>query len=219
MYHGGNIPLEFLGDVGGSVQISQSQSAVVGDGILVHETSPDSLGNAGGSVQHFASQGNETFRESLGDAGGLDQLDARGSVQISQSQSAVVENGILVHETGPESLENAGGSGQNCASQGNQTFRESLGDARSSDQLDAGGSVQISQSQYAVSGDGILVNETSPESLGNAGGSGQNCVSQDNETFRESLRDARGSDQLNARSSDENFCMVKWMLINHPSYR
>ncbi len=64
MYHGGNISLEFLGDAGGSVQISQSQSAVVGDGILEPELelelelapSPDvvgdgreSLGNIGGS--------------------------------------------------------------------------------------------------------------------------------------------------------------------------
>ena len=53
MYHGGNISLEFLGDAGGSVQICQSQYAVVGDGILVHETSPDSLENAGGSGQNF----------------------------------------------------------------------------------------------------------------------------------------------------------------------
>ncbi len=131
-------------------------------------------------------------------------MDAGGSVQISQSQSAAVENGILVHETSPESLGNARGSGQNFVSQGNETFRESLGDAGGSDQLDAGGSVQISQSQSAVSGDGILVNETSPESLGNAGGSGQNCASKDNETFRESLRDAGGSDQLDTRGSDEN---------------
>ena len=39
---------------------------------------------------------------------------------------------------GPESLGNAGGSGQNCASQANKTFYESLGDAGSSDQLDNG---------------------------------------------------------------------------------
>ncbi len=102
------------------------------------------------------------------------------SDQMSQSQSAVVENGVHVHETSPEFLGNAGGSGQNCAYQGNETFCESLGDARGSDQLDAGDSVQISQSQSAVSGDGILVHETSPESLGNAGGSGQNCGSQGN---------------------------------------
>ena len=61
MYHGGNIPLEFLGDAGGSVQISQSQTAVVGDGILVHETSPESLGNAEGSGQNCGSQGNKHF--------------------------------------------------------------------------------------------------------------------------------------------------------------
>ena len=79
------------------------------------------------------SQGNETFRESLGDARGSDQLDTRGSVQIPQSQSAVVEDGNLVHETSPDSLWNAGGSGQTCASQGNETFRESLGDAGGSD--------------------------------------------------------------------------------------
>ncbi len=52
MYHGGKISLEFLGDTGDSVQISQSQSAVVGDGFLVHETSPESFGNVGGSGQN-----------------------------------------------------------------------------------------------------------------------------------------------------------------------
>ena len=77
-------------DNGDSDQISQSQSAVVGDGILVKETSPESLGNAEGSGQNCGSQGNKTFCESLEDAGGSDQLDAGGSVQISQSQSAVV---------------------------------------------------------------------------------------------------------------------------------
>ncbi len=102
MYHGGNISLKFLGDAGGSVQISQSQSAVVGDGILEPELelelelelapSPDvvgdghkSLGNAGGSGQNCASQSNERFRESLGDARGSDDLDAGDSDQISQS--------------------------------------------------------------------------------------------------------------------------------------
>ncbi len=72
MYHGGNNSLEFLGDARGSFQISQCQSAVVGDGILVHETSSDSLGNTRGSGLNFASQDNETFCESLGDAGGSD---------------------------------------------------------------------------------------------------------------------------------------------------
>ena len=38
MYHGGEIFLEFLGDAGGSDQISHSQSAKNGDEILVHET-------------------------------------------------------------------------------------------------------------------------------------------------------------------------------------
>ena len=130
MYHGGNISLEFLGDAGGSVQISQSQSAVVGDGELELALSPDvvgdgpeSLGNAGGSGQNCASQGNERFRESLGDAGGSDQLDAGDSDQISQFQSAVVElepelspvPSPDVVGDGPESLGDAGGSGQNCA--------------------------------------------------------------------------------------------------------
>ena len=64
MYYGGNISLEFLGDAGGSVQVSQSQSAVIGDRNLVNETVPESLGNAGGSGQNCGSQGNETFRES-----------------------------------------------------------------------------------------------------------------------------------------------------------
>ena len=79
MYYGANISLEFLGDAGGSVQIPQSQSAVVGDRNLVHETVPESLGNARGSGQNCGSQGNETFCESLGDAGGCDQLDARAN--------------------------------------------------------------------------------------------------------------------------------------------
>ena len=79
MYYGANISLEFLGDAGGSVQIPQSQSAVVGDRNLVHETVPESLGNARGSGQNCGSQGNETFCESFGDAGGSDRLDAGGS--------------------------------------------------------------------------------------------------------------------------------------------
>ena len=138
MYHGGNISLEFLGNAGGSVQISQSQSAVVGDGILEPELElelelapspdvvgdgPESFGIARGSGQNCASQGNERFRESLGDAGGSDQLDAGDSDQISQFQSAVVElepelspvPSPDVVGDGPESLGDAGGSGQNCA--------------------------------------------------------------------------------------------------------
>ena len=47
-------------------------------------------------------------------------MDAGDSAQISQSQSAVVGDGIFVNETSPESLENAGGSGQNCGSQSNK---------------------------------------------------------------------------------------------------
>jgi hypothetical protein len=82
VYHGGDISLEFLGDTGGSVQISQSQSVEVGDGILVHLTVPESSGNAGGSGQNCGSQGDETFHESFGDAGGSDQLDAGGSDEI-----------------------------------------------------------------------------------------------------------------------------------------
>jgi hypothetical protein len=55
-------------------------------------------------------------------------------------QSAEVGDRILVHETAPESSGNTGGSGKNGGSQGDETFPESLGDARGSDQLDAGGS-------------------------------------------------------------------------------
>ncbi len=88
MYHSGDISLEFLGDARGSVQISQSQSGVVGDGNLEPELEqelalspdvvgdgPESLGNAGGSGQNNASQANKTFYEPLGDAGSSDQLD------------------------------------------------------------------------------------------------------------------------------------------------
>ena len=56
MYHGGEIFLEFLGDAGGSDQIRHSQSAEVGDEILVHETVPESSGNAGGSGENCGSQ-------------------------------------------------------------------------------------------------------------------------------------------------------------------
>ena len=98
MYHGGDISLEFLGDARGSVQISQSQSGVVGDGNLEPELEqelalsldvvgdgPESLGNAGGSGQNCASQANKTFYESLGDAGSSGQLDDGDCDQISQS--------------------------------------------------------------------------------------------------------------------------------------
>ena len=106
MYHGCNISFELLGNAKSSVQISQSQSAVVGDGILEPELelelelapSPDvvgdgpkSLGIARGSGQNCASQGNKRIGESLGGAGGSDQLDAGDFDQFSQSQSAVVE--------------------------------------------------------------------------------------------------------------------------------
>jgi hypothetical protein len=56
VYHGGEIFLEFSGDTGGSNQICQSQSAEVGDGILVHETVPQSSGNAKGSGENCGSQ-------------------------------------------------------------------------------------------------------------------------------------------------------------------
>ena len=56
MYHGGEIFLEFLGNAGGSDQIRHSQSAEVGDEILVHETVPESSGNAGGSGENCGSQ-------------------------------------------------------------------------------------------------------------------------------------------------------------------
>ena len=56
MYHGGKIFLEFLGNAGGSDQISHSQSAEVGDEILNHETVCESLGNAGGSGEYCGSQ-------------------------------------------------------------------------------------------------------------------------------------------------------------------
>ena len=82
MYHGCEIFLEFLGDAGGSDQICHSQFAEVGGEILVHETVPESSGNAGGSGQNCGSQGDETFHESFGDAGGSDQLDAGGSDEI-----------------------------------------------------------------------------------------------------------------------------------------
>ncbi len=55
MYHGGEIFLEFLGDAGGSDQISHSQSGKVGDEILVHETVPESSGNARGSGKNCGS--------------------------------------------------------------------------------------------------------------------------------------------------------------------
>jgi hypothetical protein len=49
----------------------------------------------------------------------------------------------------------------------------------------------------------ILDLATQPESLGNAGGSGQNCVSQADKTFCESLRNVGTSDQLDDRDSDQ----------------
>ena len=74
VHHDGEVSLEFLGDARGSVQISQSQSGVVGDGNLEPELEqelalspdvvgdgPESLGNAGGSGQNCASQGNKHF--------------------------------------------------------------------------------------------------------------------------------------------------------------
>ena len=68
MYHGGEIFLEFLGDAGGSDQISHSQSAEVGDGILVHEIDPESLGNTGGSDKNCGSQ-SELISDCEGDRG------------------------------------------------------------------------------------------------------------------------------------------------------
>ena len=57
MYHGGGeIFFEFLGDARGSDQIWHSQSAKVGDEILVHETVPDFSGNTGGSGKNCVSQ-------------------------------------------------------------------------------------------------------------------------------------------------------------------
>ncbi len=56
MYHGGEIFLEFLGDAGGSDQISHSQSAEVGDKILVHETVCESSGNTKSSGENCGSQ-------------------------------------------------------------------------------------------------------------------------------------------------------------------
>ena len=56
MYHGGDISLEFLGDAGGSDQVCHSQSAEVGDGILVRGTVPKSSGNVGGSGENCGSQ-------------------------------------------------------------------------------------------------------------------------------------------------------------------
>ena len=56
MYHGGEIFLEFLGNAGGSDQIRHSQSAEVGDEILVHETVPESSGIAGGSGENCGSE-------------------------------------------------------------------------------------------------------------------------------------------------------------------
>ena len=53
--------------------------------------------------------GGELFLEFLRDAGGSDQ--------INHSQSAKVEDTILVHEIDPESLGNTGGSSENCGSQ------------------------------------------------------------------------------------------------------
>jgi hypothetical protein len=56
VYHGGEIFLEFLGDAVGSDQIRHSQSAKVGDEILVHETVPEFSGNAGGFGENCGSQ-------------------------------------------------------------------------------------------------------------------------------------------------------------------
>ena len=56
MYHSGEIFLEFLEDAGGSDQICHSQSAEVGGGILVRETTPESSGIDGGSGENCGSQ-------------------------------------------------------------------------------------------------------------------------------------------------------------------
>ncbi len=66
LYHGGEIFLEFLGDPGGSDQICHSQSAKVGDEILVHETVPESSWNAGGSGENCGSQSELNHRRGGG---------------------------------------------------------------------------------------------------------------------------------------------------------
>ena len=71
MYHGGEIFLEFLGDTGGSDQISHSQSAEVGDEILVHETARESSGIAGDSGENCGSE-SELYLNCEGDRGILD---------------------------------------------------------------------------------------------------------------------------------------------------
>ncbi len=109
MHHDGEVSLEFLGDARGSVQISQSQSGVVGVQNLEPELEqelvlspnlvgdgPESLGNAGGSGQNCVSQANNTFCEFLRGAGSSDQLDDGDSDQISQTQSAVTSSEFFV---------------------------------------------------------------------------------------------------------------------------
>ena len=71
MYHGGELFLEFSGNTRGSDQICSSQSAKVGDEILVHEIDPESLGNTGGSGENCGSQ-SELISDCEGDHGILD---------------------------------------------------------------------------------------------------------------------------------------------------